>query len=96
MAAGVQAAPFLSKYPDRVLSVHVKDHSTTNPNALLGEGDERWDEVMPLLKQKTATRWFIVEQESYGDPPLVCVERCLRNFERLWNAGQTHLKLPRR
>jgi len=86
MDAGVQAAPYLSKYPDRVLSVHVKDHSTTNPNALLGEGDEHWNEVMPLLKNKIAARCFIIEQESYGEPPMVCVEKCLRNFEKLWNA----------
>jgi sugar phosphate isomerase/epimerase len=86
MDAGVQAAPYLSKYPERVLSVHVKDHSSTNPNALLGEGDEHWNEVMPLLKDKIAARWFIIEQESYGEPPLVCVEKCLRNFEKLWNS----------
>ena len=64
--------------------VVLKDHSTTNPKALLGEGDEHWNEVIPILKQKTTPRWFIIEQESYGEPPLVCVEKCLRNFERLW------------
>ncbi len=85
LAAGMQAAPFLRKYPKRVVSVHVKDHSTTNPNALLGEGDEHWQEVIPLLKHKIAARWFIIEQESYSAPPLVCVEKCLRNFEKLWN-----------
>jgi sugar phosphate isomerase/epimerase len=88
MEAGVQAAPFLEKYPYRVLSVHVKDHSSTNKSALLGEGDEHWNEVIPLLKGNPAIRWFIIEQESYGAPPLVCVEKCLRNFEQLWNAGK--------
>lgn len=84
LSAGVQAAPYLMKYPKRVVSVHLKDFSASNPNALLGEGDEHWNEVIPILKQKTATRWFIVEQESYGEPPLACVEKCLRNFEKLW------------
>jgi sugar phosphate isomerase/epimerase len=84
LSAGAQAAPYLMKYPRRVVSVHLKDYSAANPNALLGEGDEHWNEVIPILKNKTATRWFIVEQESYGDPPLVCVEKCLRNFEKLW------------
>ncbi|MCW3096763.1 MAG: Sugar phosphate isomerase/epimerase [Chthonomonadaceae bacterium] len=82
--AGEQAAPYLLKYPKRVVSVHMKDHSTTNRTALLGEGDEHWNEVIPILKHKVAPRWFIVEQESYGEPPLVCVEKCLRNFEKLW------------
>jgi len=84
LSAGAQAAPYLAKYPRRVVAVHLKDYSATKPNALLGEGDEHWNEVIPILKDKTATRWFIVEQESYGDPPLVCVEKCLRNFEKLW------------
>jgi sugar phosphate isomerase/epimerase len=91
LSAGVQAAPFLLKYPARFVSVHVKDHSATNPNALLGEGDEHWNEVIPILKNKTATQWFIIEQESYGEPPLVCVEKCLRNFEKLWNSPDGHL-----
>jgi sugar phosphate isomerase/epimerase len=82
--AGEQAAPYLLKYPKRVVSVHMKDHSTTNRTALLGEGEEHWNEVIPILKHKVAPRWFIVEQESYGEPPLVCVEKCLRNFEKLW------------
>ena len=84
LSVGEQAAPYLLKYPKRVVSVHLKDHSATKRDALLGEGDEHWSEVIPILKNKTATRWFIVEQESFGDPPLVCVEKCLRNFEKLW------------
>lgn len=86
LSVGEQAAPYLLKYPDRILSVHLKDHSTTNPQALFGEGEEHWDEVLPILHDKTATRWFIIEQESYGQPPLVCVEKCLRNFEKLWKS----------
>lgn len=85
LSAGQQAAPFLKKYPGRVLSVHLKDHSKTNQNALLGEGDAHWNEVLPLLKAKNGPRWFIIEQESYGEPPLVCVQKCLHNFERMWN-----------
>jgi sugar phosphate isomerase/epimerase len=84
LSAGDQAAPYLMKYPKRVISVHLKDYSAANPNALLGEGDEHWNDVIPILKEKTATKWFIVEQESHAEPPLVCVEKCLRNFEKLW------------
>ncbi|HEV2471359.1 MAG TPA: sugar phosphate isomerase/epimerase, partial [Chthonomonadales bacterium] len=84
LSAGVQAAPYLAKYPERVIAVHLKDYSATNPNAVLGEGDEHWNEVIPILKKKTATRWFIIEQESYNESPLVCVAKCLHNFEKLW------------
>ena len=85
LSAGEQAAPYLLRYPKRVVSVHLKDHSATKPNALLGEGDEHWNEVIPILKEKARPRWFIIEQESYGEPPLVCVEKGLRNFEKLWS-----------
>lgn len=85
LEGGVQAAPYIAHYPGRVLSVHIKDHSTTNPKALLGEGDLHWNEVIPLIKGKAGTRWFIIEQENYAYPPLECVEKCLRNFEKLWS-----------
>jgi sugar phosphate isomerase/epimerase len=83
MEAGAQAAPYLTKFPGRVISVHVKDFSSTNPNALLGEGDEHWNEVIPILKAKNGPRWFIIEQETYPFPSLVCAEKCLRTFEKM-------------
>ena len=83
LAGGAQAAPFLRKYPGRTLSVHVKDHSATNPTALLGEGDEDWKATLPLLKKKAGVRWYIVEQETYPGTPLEAVETCLRTFEKM-------------
>lgn len=89
LSVGEQAAPYLLKHPERIVSVHLKDHSSKNPNALLGEGEEHWSEVIPILQSKTSTRWFIIEQESYGAPPLVCVEKCLQNFKSLWKKYAT-------
>ena len=83
LEAGAQAAPYLSKYPGRVISAHVKDYSASKPQVLLGDGDEDWNAVLPLLKGKAGTRWFIIEQETYPFPPLECAEKCLRNFERM-------------
>lgn len=83
LEAGAQAAPFLAKYPGRVLSVHVKDYSASKPQALLGEGDENWSEVLPLIKGRAGTRWFIIEQETYPFPPLACAEKCLHTFEKM-------------
>lgn len=83
MEGGAQAAPYIKKYPGRVWSVHVKDSSKSNPKALLGEGDVKWDEVLPLILGPAGTKYFIIEQESYAFPPLECVEKCLRNFEKM-------------
>lgn len=84
MSAGEQAAPYLLKYPQRVFALHIKDHSASNKNALLGEGDENWKVVIPIIKKRTATKYFIIEQEAYGDTPLACVHNCLENFKKLW------------
>jgi sugar phosphate isomerase/epimerase len=84
LQGGVQAAPFLSKYPGRVVSVHVKDYSATdNDHTLLGQGDEHWNDVMPILKAKNGPRWFIVEQETYPFPSLVCAEKCFHTLENM-------------
>jgi len=87
---GVEFAGFYdkpAKYPSRLLSVHVKDYSSANPKALLGEGDEHWDEVLPLILRKGGVRWLIIEQNNYPYPPLESVERCLRNFEKTVEAS---------
>ncbi len=85
MEAGEQAAPYLSRYPGRVVAVHIKDHSKTNPTALLGDGDENWSVVIPLLKHKLPIKYYIIEQESYGEPPITCVQKCFDNFKTMWS-----------
>lgn len=81
--AGVDVTPFVSKYPGRARTVHLKEHSATNEKALLGEGDVPWKTLLPLLRDVGRTEWFIVEQESYAYPPMECVAKCLVNLKRL-------------
>ena len=83
LEGGAQAAPYVAKFPGRVLSVHLKDYSATKPMVLLGEGDEDWKDLLPLLKGKAGTKWFIIEQETYPFPPLECARKCLENFKRM-------------
>lgn len=86
LSGGAKAADFLGKYPGRTQSVHFKDFSATNSQALLGEGDVDWKAVVPLMKGKAGVKWYIIEQESYPFPSLVCAEKCLRTFEQLMAA----------
>jgi sugar phosphate isomerase/epimerase len=81
--AEAHAAPFLRKYPGRAVTVHLKEYSKTNPAALIGEGDVPWAEIFRLCEETGGTEWYIVEQESYGYPPLECAERCLRNLKKM-------------
>lgn len=83
MHGGADPIPFLQKYPGRALTVHVKEFSKTNPQALVGEGDMDWAKFFPLCREVGGTEWYIVEQESYAYPPLECVARCLENLRKM-------------
>ena len=80
MHGGAAPAPFLERYPGRALTVHLKEYSATDPNALIGEGDVPWGEIFRLCESVGGTQWYIVEQESYAHPPLECVARCLETL----------------
>jgi sugar phosphate isomerase/epimerase len=73
----------IKRYPKRAVTVHLKEFSATNENALIGEGDMKWEEFFKACETVGGTEWYIVEQESYAYPPLECVERCLKNLKRL-------------
>lgn len=86
LAGGAQAAPFIQAYPGRTLTAHIKEHSTTNEKALIGEGDVPWKDLLPLLLTTGRARWLIVEQESYAFPPMECVEKSLPKLKELLKA----------
>ena len=73
----------LKRYPGRALTVHLKEYSSTNDKALIGEGEMKWKEFFSLCETIGGTEWYIVEQESYAYPPLECVRRCLNNLKEL-------------
>ena len=77
---GAEPAPFLGRYPGRARTVHLKEYSASDPNALLGDGDINWAEIFALCESIGGTEWYIVEQESGVYPPMECVARCLQNL----------------
>lgn len=81
--AGAEAAPFIERYPGRAITVHLKEHSSTNDKALIGEGDVPWETIFRLCETVGGTEWYIVEQESYAYPPLECVDRCLQSLRKM-------------
>lgn len=80
---GTHAEPYIGKYPGRSTTLHLKEFSATNDQALIGEGDVRWEEAFRLAETVGGTEWYIVEQESYAFPPLECVARCLENLRKM-------------
>lgn len=75
--------PYLRKYPGRALTVHLKEYSSTNNKALIGEGEVKWQQIFSDCESIGGTEWYIVEQESYAYPPMECVKRCLENLKRM-------------
>ena len=73
----------LRRYPGRSLTVHLKEFSSTNDKAVIGEGEVKWQEFFSLCETIGHTEWYIVEQESYAYPPLECVRRCIYNLKEM-------------
>jgi sugar phosphate isomerase/epimerase len=83
MSAGIDPIPYLYKYPERAITVHVKEFSKTNPKALIGEGDVPWRAFFALCRAVGSTEWYIIEYERPGTPPLEAVEGCLQNLRKM-------------
>jgi len=75
----------LKRYPGRAITVHLKgyDSKAADHWSLTGEGETDWQAVFQVCESTGGTEWYIVEQESYAYPPLVCVEKCLTNLRAM-------------
>jgi len=83
---GGDPIPYIARYPGRAITVHLKEHSATDPTALIGEGDVPWQQVFELCEREGQTEWYIVEQESYKYAPLEVVARCLDQLRSMGKA----------
>jgi sugar phosphate isomerase/epimerase len=83
MHGGGDAIPYLKRYPGRAVTVHLKEYSATNKNAIVGEGDIPWEELLNLCETIGGTKWYIIEEEKDVYPPLEGVELCYKNFRKL-------------
>ena len=81
MRGGGDPVKILKKYSERVATIHLKEFSSTDEKAILGEGEVDWNEILSLCRGKT--EWYIIEQESYAYPPIKCVELCLKNLRKI-------------
>ncbi len=78
-----QVLDYIRRFPGRTKTIHLKEYSSKDPKALLGEGEVRWAELLSTCMKVGGTEWFIVEQESYKYPPLKSVEICLNNLRAI-------------
>jgi sugar phosphate isomerase/epimerase len=83
MDGGGDPIAALKRYPGRALTIHIKDYSATNKDAILGEGDVPWAELFRICETTGGTQWYIIEEEKNVYPSLVAVEKCLQNYRKL-------------
>ncbi len=87
--AKVDPLIWLKKYPDHFELMHVKDKDKTkDESTLLGDGVINLKEVLAFAKEKTKIKYWVIEQESYGDKtPLECVKLNLERFKTVYKFG---------
>lgn len=86
MQGGISADEVLGtvrRYPGRAATVHLKEFSSKNKYALLGEGEMKWQEFFSLCETVGGTEWYVVEQESFPFAPIECAKRCLENLRKM-------------
>ncbi len=80
---GLDPAELLRQNPGRHASIHAKPYSTTNREAVIGEDELDWADIIEASKTTGGIEWFIIEYEIEGVPPLDALESCIHNFREI-------------
>jgi sugar phosphate isomerase/epimerase len=83
-SAGVDPVVYLRRYPGRARTIHIKEYSATNKNAIMGEGDVKFSEIFALCETIGKTDWYIIEEEDKtNNPPMTVIDLCLKNYKKM-------------
>ncbi|MDJ1484739.1 sugar phosphate isomerase/epimerase [Cytophagaceae bacterium YF14B1] len=85
--ANVDPMRWLKMFPKHFELLHVKDlNKTKNESTLLGDGRLRMKEILDFAKKNTAVKYWVIEQESYGDKtPMESVKIDLERLKQNYN-----------
>jgi len=84
LGGGADPCLYLERYPGRARTVHVKDHSAADKEALaVGDGDVDWTRVFDLCERLHDPEWYVVEQACEAYMPMECAEISLRNLREM-------------
>lgn len=80
--SGADPVTYLTKYPTRFVSVHIKDsknQSLPNTNtqmvsAIIGQGIVDWSKVLPAIKKSGVTSAYMEIEEPYDPSPIGMVQ----------------------
>ena len=82
LGGGGDPVAVLKKFPGQTATIHLKEHGGPR-NAVLGDGDVKWNEIFELCETIGGTEWYIVEQERYNGSPLDTVKVCIDNLQKM-------------
>ena len=65
-SAGVDPVAYLTKYPGRASTVHVKPSAKNKRGGLVGDSDDtlNWPEIFKACETVGGTEWYIVEYDG--------------------------------
>jgi sugar phosphate isomerase/epimerase len=65
-SAGVDPVKYLTKYPGRASSVHVKPSAKKSSGGLVGDPDDdlKWPEIFKACETVGGTEWYVVEYDG--------------------------------
>ncbi|MGI8959082.1 MAG: sugar phosphate isomerase/epimerase family protein [Bryobacteraceae bacterium] len=83
VGGGADPITLLKRYPGRAKSVHVKESSATKHDALIGDGDVKWRDVLTACETVGGTEWYIIEEETGAYPGLEGIAQSLKRLHAL-------------
>ena len=81
--AGADALHYLKRNPGRTATCHLKPYSTTHENAIIGEDELDWKEIIKTCETTAGVEWYIIEYEKKGIEPLQAMKMNLESFKKL-------------
>lgn len=83
--SSANALDFLTRYPGRARTIHLKDYDIANDSYAppVGAGDVPFTEIFEICETTGNTEWYIVEYEDAALPALEGIEQCLKNVKAL-------------
>jgi sugar phosphate isomerase/epimerase len=81
--AGANVVGVIRRYKGRIVSVHVKEYSPQNPEAVLGEGVIPWKDVFKALAASPGMEWYISEEEGKSCQGTSCIEKSFPRLKKM-------------
>jgi sugar phosphate isomerase/epimerase len=80
---GEEPSAYLSRWPNRVSLLHLKDMTVTQPPtfAEVGTGSLNWPKILEAAPA-AGVQWYIVEQDSCPGDPFESIQTSLKNLQR--------------